>query len=615
MGFRCWLVSLLFVSLPVALVAPAAAVGADHYISIEVDYDLSDPVVINPLHQTLQPGDTLTWDNMEWNRYIDILDSSGTRWCRLWGDSSGQTASRCTLDPGLPVGFHTYFVTHQTEGTRAAFLCVTESSSINITSPPSGYAFGGSVAVTGTAASDLGIDRVEVRAGGGPWTVAEGTASWSVVVSTEGATTGAGELEARAVRQQCNVATSAIEVVITDTPVLDLAVTRMYAQRQDELLGNYYSISWSAANTGNSGASVIAHIERLSGIAWIAETTVSLAMDAYSARDGFYESGLLPSGIKWRLRLEVVEASTADNTPLDHIGYWPYGGPGAPQTILARRASFGTPDLTVTEATQVAWQWFGAEYGITGEGGVPWCPATADFGALCYVSLPSAGRFDYAASTDAAVSGILRLPGDPPEFSITPLPEPVTGTIRFEGVASSPHGVRFLDLRVGSGEWFSVDPLAPWSHAVDTLAQHNGPLELAVRATGEDNSASQASIVVVVDNPLMADLTPSAVTVQDGTLTDSTARVVATISNTGNTPATADVILRVYASGVWSEVDRRTVTVGAFSDVGQSLRWRCDTCLGSYSAQVIVDPENTVAERDETNNLHSTNLRYRTVGR
>ncbi len=613
MGFRCWLVSLLFVSLPVGLATPSGAVGDDHYIAISADQSLAQPVVIDPLHQALAPGDTVTWDNTQWNRYVDIDDPSGNRWCRLWGDSSGEWDSRCTIDPGLPAGIHGYTVTHQTDGARTAFLCVTEASVVNITSPPAGQPILGSVQVAGTASSDLGIDRVEVRVIGGAWSVADGTSSWSAEVFTQGATAGANQLEARLIYENCSLATDELAVFVQDPPVLDLAVTRMYAQRQQDLLGTVYDIEWEAVNAGNTPATVRAHLERKDGSQWVEEQTIFRTIQAYSQEAGYYHSGPMADGLKWRLRLEVLSSQASDLTPLDHVAYWPPGGDGATPTIVAKAGRFDAADLTLDEGSQVAWQWSGADHGIIGPGGQVWCTPTDQLGRLCYLNLPSAGRFDYQASDNAAISGILRLPGAPPTFDFVDLgPDPVSGTIVFAGTASSPHGVRFLELRIGDGDWFDVEP-ASWSLEVDTLGYLNGPLVLAARATGEDDSVGEDSITLTVDNPLVPDLSPTALTVTDGTLTDPVVRIVATIENLGNTQATVDVILRGYEGGAWRDVDRRTVTVDAFSEVRQFMRWRCETCIGGHTAQVVVDPDGLVSERDEDNNARYTRVTFRSL--
>ncbi len=556
----------------------------------------------------------MTWDNTEWNRYVDINDPDGVRWCRLWGESSGESASRCTVTPDLRVGFHTYVADHQTEGSRSGTLCVTEASVIDITSPLEGESIADSAVVAGTASSDLGIDYVEARVRGGPWALAEGTTDWTATVSTDGTVPGPSEIEVRLVRQDCPLATEAIEVTLLDDPILDLGVTRMFAQRQTEIYGTYYDIRWEVTNTGNTPATAVVHLEREDGDGWLDTHYQTVIIEAYDKASGFYESRPMDDGLQWRARVEVTESEADDATLLDHVAYWPARGDGTPQTIVARKAEFDTPDITLTRGSQVAFQWFGADHGVLGPGGQEWCPETSDLGRVCYVVLPGAGRFDYEASDDADINGIVRLPGDPPTFDFPDFGNgTVSGTILFEGSVTSPYGVRQLELRIGSADWFDVDPAEPWSESIDTLEYLNGPLVLAARATGEDDSMSEANVTVTVANPEVPDLVPTNVRSHDGTLTNANAFVTATIGNEGNVATTTDIILLGYLDGAWTEVDRRTITVDPFSDYVQLLRWRCQACIGTYDYMVVADPDGVIEERNEQNNSMAGTVAFRTV--
>jgi hypothetical protein len=82
--------------------------------------------------------------------------------------------------------------------------------SVHITGPPAGYRLGGqTIVVTGTS---TGADRVEVRIGGGPWSLATGVGGWAISLDVALLPDGTTSIDARAV-SGTRVATDSVSIV------------------------------------------------------------------------------------------------------------------------------------------------------------------------------------------------------------------------------------------------------------------------------------------------------------------------------------------------------------------------------------------------------------------
>ncbi|MBE2181367.1 MAG: Ig-like domain-containing protein [Chthoniobacterales bacterium] len=88
--------------------------------------------------------------------------------------------------------FETFFTTGQNS------IVDVIPPTVLVTQPSSGANVSGIIPVTGTAADNMGLDRVEVRLDFGNWTAASGTASWSYSLDTRLARNGSHTLGVRA---------------------------------------------------------------------------------------------------------------------------------------------------------------------------------------------------------------------------------------------------------------------------------------------------------------------------------------------------------------------------------------------------------------------------------
>ena len=118
---------------------------------------------------------------------------------------------------------------------------------VQITSPPSGsLVYTSSVRAEGTASdSGRGVDRVEVRLNGGPWTLAAGIDSWSAEIALP---TGTNLIEARAIDRAGNV--SAIVSSVVTRALLPLRLT-IATDRSSYLPGEPVRITLHLANVGS----------------------------------------------------------------------------------------------------------------------------------------------------------------------------------------------------------------------------------------------------------------------------------------------------------------------------------------------------------------------------
>jgi hypothetical protein len=94
----------------------------------------------------------------------------------------------------------------------------TTPPTIAFASPDAGASVSGTVSVSGSAADNASVTKVEVRVDNGSWTVASGTASWSWSWATSGAAEGTHTLTARATDGAGNTTAAARSVTVPATP-------------------------------------------------------------------------------------------------------------------------------------------------------------------------------------------------------------------------------------------------------------------------------------------------------------------------------------------------------------------------------------------------------------
>lgn len=112
-------------------------------------------------------------------------------------------AMASTGGPFFYAPFETYFMT--------ALSSITDNvpPSISIDAPAHLSLLAGQVDISGTAADDVGLSKVEVRLDGGEWVTANGTASWSLSLNTENFLNGTHTLWARATDTSANLSSNA----------------------------------------------------------------------------------------------------------------------------------------------------------------------------------------------------------------------------------------------------------------------------------------------------------------------------------------------------------------------------------------------------------------------
>src|SRR5207237_6615452 len=88
--------------------------------------------------------------------------------------------------------------------------------SVAITSPASGAIVSAAVTVSGTAADDVGVSRVEVSVDGGSPQVATGTTTWSLTLNTLALANGLHTIVARAVDTAGTSSTVSVTVTVSN---------------------------------------------------------------------------------------------------------------------------------------------------------------------------------------------------------------------------------------------------------------------------------------------------------------------------------------------------------------------------------------------------------------
>ena len=93
----------------------------------------------------------------------------------------------------------------------------TSAPTISISSPSAGATVSGTVTVTGSAADNGAVSRVEVQVDGGAWQPASGASSWTATVATGSYADGTHTITARATDTAGNAATTNVGVLVRNT--------------------------------------------------------------------------------------------------------------------------------------------------------------------------------------------------------------------------------------------------------------------------------------------------------------------------------------------------------------------------------------------------------------
>ncbi len=556
---------------------------------------------VDPAYANVATTQQVRWDNALLEP-VEIRDPDGVLWCSL--TASRYEGRECTIDnPRSTLGIHEYFLHRTNFSPKSLHLCVSDASSLALTSHSAGDNINGVVVFSGTASSDLGIDRIEARIGGGAWQTATGTTTWSVALDTANQPVGPADVDFRIRRSGCSLAAQEISFVVDNPSWIDVQVSRFLPEFYEGTHGSRAAIYWAVRNLGNDAVTGNVELQVDDGNGWATLSTVALNVPAFSSKSGDWD-GYASSFDDYRVRIVNVAGNAADATTLDHYAYWPTpGGPGAPATYRVAGLSFAPTDLDVDPDEQVAWHFRVRNNGVQGADGT-WCAPAAQIGDICYRTFADSGAHSFTGTNGG--TGVVRVHGTPPSVTITsPGAGTVTGAFVFEGTASSPYGARALDLKIGDGPWQAeADPTA-WSVPIDSTLVPNGDVTFSARSRGQDATTTIESITVTVANPSVYDLAVGAVRTADGAPSRDRLLVYATIENQGNEQSQADVILEALIGGSWTEVRRATLTLAGFDETEQLLAWRCAPCTGVATVRVSVDPENLIAEVDEADNSRS----------
>jgi len=174
----------------------------------------------------------------------------------------------------------------QAEAASCRKSCDTAAPTVSISAPSAGATVAGNVAVTGTAADDVGLARVEVQVDAGTWQTVTGTTSWSWTWSTTGAADGTHTLTARSTDRTGKTATASRAVSVQNPTADTTAPTvTVSSPASGATVSGVAQVLGSAADN-----TAVAKVEvALDGNAWQAATGTSSwswAWDSRQVADG-----------------------------------------------------------------------------------------------------------------------------------------------------------------------------------------------------------------------------------------------------------------------------------------------------------------------------------------
>lgn len=138
---------------------------------------------------------------------------------------------------------------------------------------PDGHAVSGTMTVTGTAADDGGLDRVEVRVDGGAWQVASGTNAWSLDVDTTALSLGEHALEAIAydlAGEAARVASTTF--VVAEDPSVNRPPTATVTTPRSGSVVYFSTRPYNLMVTASDDVAVVGVEVRWEGVDWMACT-------------------------------------------------------------------------------------------------------------------------------------------------------------------------------------------------------------------------------------------------------------------------------------------------------------------------------------------------------
>jgi Bacterial Ig domain len=211
----------------------------------------------------------------------------------VWHTASGTTSWTASVDAAqLAPGTHVLSARatdssgKSTSVSENVVVADTAAPSVTMTTPSAGTTVGGSVTLTGSAADDVAVSRVDVSVDSGAWRSATGTTTWSAVVDTSSLSDGLHTFFARATDAAGNTATTSVAVTVKNTVLDSTPPTITFAApKSGSTVSGVVTVSGSASdNVGLSALDV-----QVDGGAWQAasgKASWSYAWDTAAVADG-----------------------------------------------------------------------------------------------------------------------------------------------------------------------------------------------------------------------------------------------------------------------------------------------------------------------------------------
>ncbi len=203
-----------------------------------------------------------------------LLRVDGGEWVAVTGT---ETWSHVLDTTGLADGAHTIEARAFDGELSSAVVSVTVNFALGGFEPPmvtmawpDGHTVSGTIEVTGTAADDGGVERVEVRVDGGAWQVASGTHAWTFQLDTGSLTEGEHTVEAVAHDRGGELSSTVTRtfVVTVEPPVNQPPTIVITAPLDDDIVPRTRQ-NFTLRGTASDDVAVLAVQVRLDGGDWM----------------------------------------------------------------------------------------------------------------------------------------------------------------------------------------------------------------------------------------------------------------------------------------------------------------------------------------------------------
>ena len=162
--------------------------------------------------------------------------------------------------------------------------------SVAIAAPSAGATVSSTITVSGSAADNASLARVEVGVDGGAYRAATGTSSWTIAIDTKAYGNGAHTVTARAIDSAGNASASSVSVEVSNTAATD--TTPPVVNISSPAAGADVARQFAASGTASDDTGVAKVEVRIDGGTWrLADGTSfwSATIDASTASDGQHQ--------------------------------------------------------------------------------------------------------------------------------------------------------------------------------------------------------------------------------------------------------------------------------------------------------------------------------------